>query len=201
MANEQLVATIMRMKGAATAAAVQVRVVPDPLQPPQQQRQIDTSSADDVPIQPKKAVVVSLAEAIQSAIDAKQDLIEISLEQEVPVVTISRVQAFVYQSSKKAKTTAAAGHNKPLKEVTMRAGIADNDLQRKVLDVRKFLEKGHQCGLTVRAGRKHILNNADAVMTSIQRLLLLMQDFAEIVKAPSINPEKNMGQFRVRAKK
>lgn len=199
LANEQLVAKIMRMKGAKTAVNIQVRVVPDPLQ--LQPIVTNGEAPSPLPNNNKKSVVVSLAQAIQSAVDVQQDLIEISLEQDVPVVTISRVQAILYQSSKKAKTTAANGHHKPLKEMTMQAGIADNDLQRKVLDLRKFLDKGHQCVVTVRAGRKHTWNNVDAAMQAIQRVLLLLPDSVEMVKPPSINPEKNMGQFQVRAKK
>jgi translation initiation factor IF-3 len=207
VANEKLVAKIRQMKGAMSAAAIQVRVVPDPLQH-QQQRPVADETAAAVEAsaaapKPKSAsVVVSLAQAIQSAIDADLDLIEISLDQDIPVVTISKVQALVYHgnknSSKKGGSHSAASQ---MKEVTMQAGIADNDLQRKCFDILKFLDKGHQCIVTVKAGRKFTWNNDDAAMQALQRVLLLLQDRIEMVKPPTVNPLKNMGTFQVRAKK
>lgn len=189
VANERLVAMLMRAKGARSAANIPVRVVPNPLSP----SAVSTGAPKPV------SVVVSLTEAIQLAIDAEMDLIEISLEQEVPVVTVGKVNAIVYHGNKSSKKSVPAASL--LKEVTMQAGIAANDLQRKVDTILKFLDKGHPCVVTVRAGRKFTWNNPDAAMHALERILALLQDRVEMVKQPAVNEQKNTGQFQVRAKK
>jgi translation initiation factor IF-3 len=149
-----------------------------------------------------KSIVMSLAEAIQLSLDEGKDLVEISIDQEIPVVTISSLRGIAYQSSKAKKgSKVSATTSSQLKEVTMKAGIADNDLHRKVTEIMKFIEKGHACTVTVRAGRKFTRVNENAAHDAVQRVLLLIHDKVEMVLAPEVSLSKNMAQFRVRAKK
>lgn len=201
--NDRLVAHLIlkRKHQEATANTIQVRVVPDPLLVKQKPTPGKESEPVDKANKPKSAVM-SLAEAIQLSLEEEKDLVEISLDQEVPVVTISNFSSIAYQNNKAKKdsksSTAVASQ---LKEVTMQAGIADNDLQRKVNDILKFTEKGYACAVSIRAGRRHTRVNENAAQDTVQRVLNLLRDQVEMVLEPEISENKNMAQFRVRSKK
>jgi translation initiation factor IF-3 len=150
-----------------------------------------------------KAIVMTLSEAIQMSIEQQKDLVEVSIDQEVPVVTISNWKGIAYQSAKTKKSNKGANAaSTQVKEVTMHAGIATNDLQRKVNDVFKFLEKGHMCIVSIRISRKQNRENSNAAKDAVQRILpLLPEDKVEMVVPPEINPLQTMASFRVRGKK
>ena len=162
-----------------------------------------TTVSDTAGTNKPKTMVVALSVAIQMSIDQGKDLIEISIDQEVPVVTISNVKGLAYQSAKSKKTIKIANAaSSQVKEVTMFAGIATNDLQRKVNDVLKFLEKGYMCIVTIRINRRQNRENSNAPENAIKRILpLLSDDKVEMVVPPEINPLRTMASFRVRGKK
>ena len=150
-----------------------------------------------------KPIVMTLSEAIKMSIEQQKDLVEVSIDQEVPVVTISNMKGIAYQTAKTKKTikgTNAASSQ--VKEVTMQAGIATNDLQRKVNDIFKFLDKGHMCIVSVRVNRRQNRENSNAADDAIRRILpLLPEDKVEMVVPPEINPLRTLASFRVRGKK
>jgi translation initiation factor IF-3 len=146
--------------------------------------------------------VMSLSEAIQLSIDQRKDLVEVSIDQDVPVVTVSSLTGIAYQSVKAKKGNKAVNAaSTQVKEVTMQAGIALNDLQRKVNDIVKFLDKGHTCIVTIRAGRRLTNENEHAAMEAVRRVLPLLEDKIEMIVPPEVNPLKSVASFRVRAKK
>jgi len=186
-ANETLVKAIMqKTNGAASATEVQVRLVPDPLLP------------NDAPKPP--TVVVSLHEAIQKAITEQADLVEIAINQEVPVVTVSSLESLTYQAEKmgKKKTQTAS----VLKETQFRVGIAENDMERKVDAVVKFLNKGHNVQIIVKAPRRYAIRDPEAASNMTNRILeLLLEDAAELVRDPVMNETNTQAKFLVRPKK
>jgi translation initiation factor IF-3 len=201
--NDRLVAHLVKKRRhqSATANTIQVRVVPDPLSAKVKTAPDKESAPVDKANKPKSAVM-SLTEAIQLSIKEEKDLVEISLDQEVPVVTISNFSSIAYQNNKaKKESKSSMAVASQLKEVTMQAGIADNDLQRKVNDILKFTEKGYACAVSIRASRKHTRVNENAAHDAVQRVLHLIRDHVEMVLEPEISPSKNMAQFRVRNKK
>jgi translation initiation factor IF-3 len=201
--NDRLVAHLVlkRKHQGGTANTIQVRVVPDPLFAKLKPATDKGSEPVDKANKPKSAVM-SLTEAIQLSVKEEKDLVEISLDQTVPVVTISNFSSISYQNNKaKKESKSATAVASQLKEVTMQAGIADNDLQRKVSDILKFTEKGYACAVSIRAGRKHTRVNENAAHDAVQRVLHLIRDHVEMVLEPEISPSKNMAQFRVRSKK
>jgi translation initiation factor IF-3 len=231
LCNERLVQRLMTLKRATHAAQIQVRLVPDPLQHRQRPSPAiqpgvepngESSSTEaldvDPPVlvptekaTPSTSTILSLEAAIQQALSQDKDLMEISLHQEIPVVTIAKVAAILYHGKKKKSSLAAAATatssnastsntsaSQQIKQVTMMVGIADNDLVRKVADIVRFTEKGHACTVTVRAARKHTRENVAATRHGVDRVWSLLQESTELIKGPELNETQTMGQFQVK---
>ena len=180
LANEKLVAQLMRQSPEATSADdVQVRLLVD------------------VPGNtPPSNQVVSLAQAIQTSIEEQTDLIEIAIKQDIPVVRVTSLNALQYKMSR-SKSNA----NKPVapKEFRFNTGIAGHDLDRKIANVVKILEKGHNCLLMVRCKRWESSKHGPGFTTStVQLIMSQLQEACEIVVPPKANPDHNIVRWSIR---
>lgn len=208
--NEQLVATIMAQQqqqqqqaGAVVSAAeVSVRVTPDPIELRGEQQHANGQQTTNKKPEP---VVMSLQEAIQRAVAQDKDLVAIALNQEIPVVTISRLESLQYQAekvNKERRNSKSQAASSILKEATFKVGIADYDLQRKVDDVCKFLQKGHNCRITIKAPRRYARQDPTSTRTMSERVVgLLEENGGEVVGEAVFNAEETQARFTVRPKK
>lgn len=172
--NENLVAAIMeRFPSGISADEVEVRMV----------MEIQGKSQSEV---------VSLKKAIQTAVETDKDLIEVAIGQEIPVVKVIALASLEYKN-RKQKTTAVA---LPLKEVQLKAGIAENDLLRKVDQIIGYLAKGHKCKVRVRGTRRVLNSNPNAVVDTIEDVLNIVKDeeAGTTVKPPEYNAQKTQVQ-------
>ncbi|TAL27145.1 MAG: translation initiation factor IF-3 [Alphaproteobacteria bacterium] len=95
------------------------------------------------------AGVMSVREAIQAAEAAGYDLIEISPNAEPPVCKIGDVGKHRYEIQKKE---AAARKNQKVvltKELKLRPGIEEHDIQVKLRSARRFFEEGDKVRFTL----------------------------------------------------
>lgn len=178
LTNEQLVKSLMSRIGTSSANDIKVRVLRDA--PPGSDQKGTTH-------------VVSLPDAIQKAVELDEDLIEISLDQEVPVVQIANLNSFLYKKTKKkkAKTTSSL----PAKEFRFKAGIAENDLERKVNQMVKLLARGHNCMVTVSCRHWQVRDDPDITLRAVERVLLQVQDWAELVNPPKLDGRRIHATF------
>jgi translation initiation factor IF-3 len=170
LTNERLVATIMKNFANTSPEDVQVRMLLD---------KGGKSTSD----------MVSLKEAIQIAVEEEKDMIEVSLGQEVPVIKVSSLASMEYQARKQKP----AASNLPEKEFQVKAGIGENDLLRKMAQMVSFLQKGHRCRVRIRAARRVLTRNPQAVVETLEEVLQLVQKegAGEPVKAPEFNATRN----------
>lgn len=94
--------------------------------------------------------VVPTAKAIQLALDAGLDLIEVSPNAEPPVCKILDSGKFKYEIQKKKAEARKNQKTVEVKEIKMRPNIDENDYQVKMRSVFKFLENGDKVKLTLR---------------------------------------------------
>lgn len=177
LANEQLVAELMKRAAGASAEEIRVRV-----------RDADSTTS-----------VVSLKEAINMSVEASSDLVALAIDQEVPVITISDFGEIVYNQNKKSSTK--QNGKTTTKEVTFKVAIAENDFQRKLDSVIKFLGKGHNCSVSVKALRRHMTANPNIAEETGQKVLGILKEHAEVQKHLQMNEGKNLAQFQLRPKK
>ena len=133
--------------------------------------------------------VVSLDEAIRTAVDRQVDLIGIQLNQEVPVVRATLLSKFQYQKSQAQDKKKAGGGNgdsssKAIKRFRFRAGIDDHDLLRKVKDISKFLAKGQRCDFTILSKR---WQSKEAGQELVDRIAKMVQEVGQFRVPPDIN--------------
>lgn len=97
------------------------------------------------------AEVLPLAVALAKARDQNQDLIVISNNGDVPVVKIMEVNKFLYEKKQRQKEAAKKARAAVIetKEIRMGLNIGQNDIDVKVKNARKMLDKQCKVLLTV----------------------------------------------------
>lgn len=88
--------------------------------------------------------VISLAEALRAAETAGQDLIEISPSATPPVAKVMDYGKFEYERSKKEKAVKAKAKVSETKEVQIKVGTGEHDMQLKARKAAEWLAEGHR---------------------------------------------------------
>ena len=88
--------------------------------------------------------VLSLSEAIEQAVQAGLDLIEISPNANPPVAKIMEYGKFQYEQEKKRREIKAKSHATETKSVQVKIGTGENDLQLKAKRAAEWLREGHR---------------------------------------------------------
>ena len=97
-----------------------------------------------------KSNIISLEEALSRAKNQEQDLVQITKNQEIPIVKIVDYGKFKFNKAKKEKENKKKQKTTHIKEVKMGPKIDINDFQRKCLMARSFLEGGDTVKVTMR---------------------------------------------------
>lgn len=160
----------MKKHGTATADEVEVRLV-----------------IDEGPDQPPTVEVVSLTEAIETALERAVDLIGTEINKDPPVVRATQLSKLVYKKEQMASKNKSTG--KQSKSFRFRAGIGDHDLERKLADMVKSLTQGLDCEFTVFSKRKLMRVNANAGTDLIAKILGFLGELAELKREPQKNEE------------
>lgn len=87
--------------------------------------------------------VLPLSEALRRAEEAGMDLIEISPNAVPPVAKIMDYGKFQYSENKKAKAAKAKVHNSEVKEIQIKTGTGEHDLELKAAKISEWLKEGN----------------------------------------------------------
>lgn len=94
--------------------------------------------------------IVPLERARETAADSGLDLVEVAPEARPPVVRIMDWGKFQYEQQKRARESKKKQHTVDVKELKLRPRTDDHDLNFKLRNARRFLEKGNTVKITVR---------------------------------------------------
>lgn len=94
--------------------------------------------------------VLSREAALQTAVEAGLDLVEISPTSEPPVCRIMDFGKFLFENSKKAHAAKRKQKQIQVKEVKFRPGTDEGDYQIKLRNLVKFLTAGDKAKITLR---------------------------------------------------
>lgn len=161
LVNEHLIRAILR-KSSKDAQSTKIRLV------------IDRGSDAKPDIK-----LMSLTDAISTTGELGVDLVAINLQQEFPILKAVDYNKLQYEESKKKAvkgTGGKAGSAQVTKEFQFKAGIEDNDLNRKVHRMLSYLEKGHPCQVAITSNRRNLRQDSDAVGTTLGRVRELIGD-------------------------
>lgn len=90
---------------------------------------------------------MSINEALQMAREADLDLVEVNPQAEMPVCKIMDYGQFKYEKEKKAHKQKIAQKKVDTKGIRLSVRISRNDLDMRINQALKFLEKGHKLKL------------------------------------------------------
>jgi len=94
--------------------------------------------------------VVSLMEALRMAGELDVDLVEIAATANPPVCRLMDYGKFKYQEQKKAAEAKSKQKVIEVKEIKFRSGTDDGDYNIKLRNIRRFLDDGDKCKITLR---------------------------------------------------
>jgi len=120
--------------------------------------------------------VVSLEDAKQSAADAGYDLVEISPNAEPPVCRVMDYGKYRYEESKKKAAAKKKQKQMEIKEVKFRPGTDEGDYEVKLRNLRRFLEDGDKCKVTMRFRGREMAHQE----LGLELLEQVEEDLAEI---------------------
>jgi translation initiation factor IF-3 len=113
--------------------------------------------------------IVSLQEALRMAGEADVDLVEIAATANPPVCRLMDYGKFKYQEQKKAAEAKSKQKVIEVKEIKFRPGTDDGDYNIKLRNIRRFLEEGDKCKITLRFRGREITHQ-EIGMALLQRL-------------------------------
>lgn len=130
--------------------------------------------------------VIPLKEALERAIAAGLDLIEISPNANPPVAKIMDYGKFQYDQNKKQKASKAKAHTVEVKSIQMTIGTGEHDLELKAKKASEWLKQGNRIkvDLFLRGRAKYM--EKSFLRGRIERLLHLITTNYKI--ADSIKP-------------
>ena len=94
--------------------------------------------------------IVSLQDALRMAGELDVDLVEIAATAVPPVCRLMDYGKFKYQEQKKAAEAKAKQTVIEIKEIKFRPGTDDGDYNIKMRNIRRFLDDGDKCKITLR---------------------------------------------------
>ena len=129
--------------------------------------------------------VVSLSEALRMAGELDVDLVEISPTAQPPVARLMDYGKFKYQEQKKAHDAKAKQKVIEVKEIKFRPGTDDGDYNIQLRNIRRFLEEGDKCKITLRFRGREITHQ-EIGLALLQRIrdelgdLILVEQFPRL---------------------
>jgi len=133
--------------------------------------------------------VISTSEALKIAKAEELDLIEISPKAVPPVAKIMDYGKFQYDQKKKVKVQKAKAHNVEVKNVQIKIGTDENDLNIKAKRASKWLTEGHRVKIELfLPGRSKYLDK-DFLEERFDRILKLITVPHTIADSIKKNPK------------
>ena len=127
--------------------------------------------------------VVPTHEAIARAQAAGLDLVEVAAEAKPPVCKIQDFSKFLFEIQKKERAAKSNAHKTDVKEVRLRPGTDDGDLEVKAKHAREFLAEGHKVSLQLRfRGRE--MSHKELGVEMIRKFAGMLADVAKMEQEP-----------------
>lgn len=129
--------------------------------------------------------VVSLQEALRMAGELDVDLVEISPTAKPPVCRLMDYGKFKYLEQKKAAEAKAKQKVIEVKEIKFRPGTDDGDYNIKMRNIRRFLEEGDKCKITLRFRGREITHQ-ELGLALLQRIREELGDTILVEQFPKL---------------
>ena len=129
--------------------------------------------------------ILSLAEALRMAGELDVDLVEISPTAVPPVCRLMDYGKFKYQEQKKAAEAKSKQKVIEVKEIKFRPGTDDGDYNIKLRNIKRFLDDGDKCKITLRFRGREITHK-EIGMALLQRIRDELADLIVVEQFPKL---------------
>jgi translation initiation factor IF-3 len=129
--------------------------------------------------------VVSLAEALRMAGESDVDLVEVVAAANPPVCRLIEYGKFKYHEQKKAAEAKSKQKVIEVKEIKFRPGTDDGDYNIKMRNIRRFLEDGDKCKITLRFRGREITHQ-ELGLALLQRIRDELGDTIMVEQFPKL---------------
>lgn len=129
--------------------------------------------------------IMTVSEALRLAGDYDVDLVEIVPTANPPVCRLMDYGKFKYQEQKKAAEAKAKQTVIEIKEIKFRPGTDDGDYNIKMRNIRRFLEDGDKCKVTLRFRGREITHQ-EIGLALLQRIRDELSDSIIVEQFPKL---------------
>ncbi len=133
----------------------------------------------------KQLGIMSLDDALNTAMEMDLDLVEVADKSAPPVCRIMDYGKFKYQQSKKSQESRKKQVTIQLKEIKLRPKTDEHDFQFKVRHMERFLREGNKAKVSVIFRGREILH-PDIGERILKRVIELTKEFAVIEQLPKL---------------
>ena len=183
LANEELVARLLRNSSASSAENVTIRLV-----------------TDERPDTPSTVQIIPLSEAIQISLEREADLVGANIDGDPPVIRATQLSKLEYKHQQAQKKQQQSLSKKETKSFRFRSGIDSHDLSRKLDRLKDFLIKGHDCDFTVFTKLRYLRQNPNAGGELVEHIKALLVDYGDMKRAPKTNETKSFYRVQYQPK-
>ena len=128
---------------------------------------------------------MSLNASLSMAEEAGLDLVEIAPMAVPPVCKLMDFGKFKYQEQKKAHEARLKQKQVLVKEVKLRPGTDENDYQIELRNLKRFLEEGDKCKVTLRfRGRE--LAHQEFGLRQLERVKADLEELGQVEQMPKM---------------
>ncbi|MEK7645149.1 MAG: translation initiation factor IF-3 [Patescibacteria group bacterium] len=128
--------------------------------------------------------VISLKDALDKALAAGLDLIEISPNAVPPIAKIMDYGKFQYDQNKKLKAAKAKAHVIEVKNVQVKIGTGEHDLALKAKKASEWLKEGHRIKIDLFLTGRSKYMEFNFLKERLERILKLITEEYTIAEAP-----------------
>ncbi len=129
--------------------------------------------------------IVSLSDALRMAGELDVDLVEIAATANPPVCRLMDYGKFKYQEQKRAAEAKAKQTVIEIKEIKFRPGTDDGDYNIKMRNIRRFLEDGDKCKITLRFRGREITHQEIGIAL-LNRIRADLGDTIQVEQFPKL---------------
>jgi translation initiation factor IF-3 len=127
--------------------------------------------------------IVSIAEALAAALEAKMDLVEIVPNAEPPVCRVMDYGKFLFELKKQKQAAKKKQKQVHIKEVKFRPGTGEGDYQVKLRNLIRFLKDGDKTKVTMRfRGREHA--HRELGLELLERVEKDLSEYGQVEQKP-----------------
>jgi len=128
--------------------------------------------------------IMPTEEALALAQEQGLDLVEVAPAARPPVCRIMDFGKYKYQQQKKQQEARKKQTVVQIKEIKVRPKTDDHDFNTKVKHIRKFIENGDRCKVTVFFRGREIVHKDRGLMI-LERVMEVMDDIAKVEQQPT----------------